>query len=142
MKKTILLIDDDEDEFELFIEALRETDFSYDCIFTKDAEQALNLLHYTVPDFIFLDYNMPRINGLQCLREIKKIESMQDVPVILYSTAISKELTENAITNGAALCIKKPYNLSMLAEILKSVLAMPLAIQNVFYYPDESAKNN
>jgi len=122
MEKMILLIDDDEDEFEVFREALHEAQFACHCIFAKTAEQALNLLYYTVPDFIFLDYNMPRINGLNCLSKIKQITNLRDVPVILYSTGMTEELSKNAISLGAHLCIKKPNQFQTLARILRQVL--------------------
>jgi PleD family two-component response regulator len=122
MKKMILLIDDDEEEFELFIEALHEAHFNCDCIFAKTAEQALNFLRYTVPDFIFLDYNMPKINGLKCLTKIKQLINSKDIPVVLYSTGINDELCKVAISNGATLCIKKPDKIHTLAEIFHQVL--------------------
>ncbi len=122
MEKIILLIDDDVDEFELFIEALHEAHFICDCIFAKTAEQALHLLCYTVPDFIFIDYNMPKINGLKCLTKIKQLTNLKDVPVILYSTGITDELSKIAISNGATLCIKKPDKIHTLAKILHQVL--------------------
>jgi CheY-like chemotaxis protein len=133
MKKVILLIDDDEDEFELFIDALHEMPFHCECMYSRNPEQALNLLCWKVPDLIFIDYNMPRINGLQCLWEIKQMKILQDVPVILYSSAVSEELTRNAISIGAALCIRKPHKVKILAETLMRVLAMDWGIRNPFY---------
>lgn len=132
MKQMILLIDDDEDEFELFIEALYEAHFSCDCIFAKNAEQALNLLCYTVPDFIFVDYNMPKINGLKCLSKIKQITGLKDVPVFLYSTGLTQELCKLAISMGAELCIKKPYQFHTLAEILRQVLTNHSRVQSAY----------
>jgi PleD family two-component response regulator len=125
MKKMILLIDDDEDEFELFTEALREADLNCDCIFAKTAEQALNFLRYTVPDFIFLDFNMPEINGLKCLTQIKQLTNLKDIQVISYSTGINDELSKIAISNGATLCIKRPNKFHTLAEIFRQVLTNP-----------------
>jgi CheY-like chemotaxis protein len=133
MKKVIFLIDDDEDEFELFIDALHDTPFHCECIYSGNPEQALNLLCWTVPDLIFIDYNMPRINGLKCLWEIKQIKIQQDVPLILYSSEISEELIRNAISIGAALCIKKTHRVNILAETLRHVLAMNWEIRNAFY---------
>lgn len=122
MKKVILLIDDDEDEFEIFIEALHEARLTCDCIFANTAEQALTLLCYTVPDFIFIDYNMPKINGLKCLTKIKQLTNLKDVPVILYSTGLNDELCKLAISLGAESCITKPYKFNTLAKILHQVL--------------------
>jgi CheY-like chemotaxis protein len=122
MEKMILLIDDDEDEIEVFIEALHEARLTCDCIFAKTAEQALNLLRYTVPDLIFLDYNMPKIDGLNCLAKIKQINNLKDVPVILYSTGITDDLSKIAISLGAVSCIKKPNGFHTLAQILHQVV--------------------
>jgi len=121
MKKVILLIDNDEDEFEIFIEALHEGHCICDCIFATTSEKALTLLCYTVPDFNFIDYNMPKINGLKCPVKIKQLTNQRDVPVILYSTALTDELCNLAISLGAEICIPKPYNFSTLARILHQV---------------------
>lgn len=139
MKKLILLIDDDEEELEFFIDALHQIYFPCDCIFARSAEQALKLLCCTVPDFIFVDFNMPKMNGLRCLEEIKKINNLQSVPVILYSSAINDELTENAMVRGAAACIKKPYKVSMLAEILQHIFSTCTELK-VFFAT--TSKNN
>ena len=122
MKNIILLVDDDDDEFDLFMEALRGTNLQYDCIFSKNSEKALHLLYYTVPDFIFIDYNMPKINGLKFIMEIKKIKTHQDVPIILYSTEITDNLAKHAMALGASLCIKKPCEINTLTKILLKIL--------------------
>jgi len=122
MKNIILLVDDDEDEFDLFMEALRSTNLQCDCIFSKNAEKALHLLYYTVPDFVFIDYNMPKINGLKFITEIKKIKNLQDVPIILYSTGMTDNLAKNAMALGASLCIKKPYEINTFTKILLNIL--------------------
>jgi DNA-binding NtrC family response regulator len=122
MKTHILLIDDDEDEWEIFVEALNEIKVPFNCTYARGAEQAMLLLHYLMPDFIFVDFNMPKINGLKCLTEIKKIESMHSVPVILYSNFINDENFRTALILGAATCIKKPHTVGKLAKVLKDVL--------------------
>ncbi|AEV98619.1 hypothetical protein A4D02_21260 [Niastella koreensis] len=122
MKYIILLVDDDDDEFDLFMEALHGTNLQCDCIFSKNAEKALHLLYYTIPDFIFIDYNMPKINGLKFITEIKKLRPPRDVPIILYSSAITDSLAKNAMALGAFLCIKKPYEINTLTKILLNIL--------------------
>jgi len=122
MKYSILLVDDDEDEFDLFMEALHRTNLQYDCIFSKNAEKAIHLLYYTIPDFIFIDYSMPKINGLKFITEIKKLKTIQDVPIILYSSEITDNLAKNAMAQGASLCVKKPYEIKTLTKILLNIL--------------------
>src|SRR3954471_22769919 len=126
MKKYILLIDDDEDELEIFSEALEEIKMPMSCIQSRSAMAAMSLLDYLVPDCIFLDLNMPGMNGLVCLEEIKKIKSLSDVPVILYSNWITEETSKKAIGAGAAGCIKKPNEISSLAETLEQIFSSTL----------------
>ena len=71
----ILMVDDDEDDRRLFFEAAKEVSESIHCVSAEDGEKALTMLqseHGLLPDYIFLDLNMPRLNGRQCLAEIKK----------------------------------------------------------------------
>jgi DNA-binding response OmpR family regulator len=91
MKNILLLIGNNENELDFFIEALHEIYFTCDCIYTRDAEVALRFLSYTVPDFIFLDFNIPEMNGLDCLKEIKKLTIRESIPVILYSNEMNDE---------------------------------------------------
>ena len=121
MKNFLLLIGNNENELDFFIEALHEIYFTCDCIYTRDAEVALRLLCYTVPDFIFLDFNIPQMNGLKCLKEIKKLKIQESVPVILYSNEMNEEVTKNAMALGAMFCIKKPREVSAFATILQRI---------------------
>ena len=117
-----MLIDDDDDELEIFIIALNESGVEYNCNFARSAEQALMILQGLVPDFIFLDINMPKINGFKCLQEIKKIKDIKDTPVIIYSTGINDENRRDALAMGASACIQKPRQLKSLTETLKMIL--------------------
>jgi two-component system chemotaxis response regulator CheY len=121
-KKSILLIDDDDDELDIFIIALNESGVDYNCNFANSAEQAFMILKGLVPDFIFLDINMPKTNGFKCLQEIKKIKYLKETPVIIYSTGINDESRRDALTMGASACIQKPRRLKSLTETLKMVL--------------------
>src|SRR5690348_12426970 len=89
MPLTCLLIDDDPDDREIFGIALEEVDKVCRYITTENGIEALELLEdsTSIPDFIFLDLNMPLMDGKECLREIKKIPHLNRVPVIIYSTS-------------------------------------------------------
>ena len=89
--QTILIVDDDEDDREMFCEAVNEVSKAITCIHATDGLAALEILSHKNKqafDLIFLDLNMPGLNGKQCLAEIKKLDKVKDVPVIIYSTSI------------------------------------------------------
>jgi DNA-binding NtrC family response regulator len=122
MTKEILLIDDDEDELEVFKEALRSVDKNIQCSQAKDLNEALDFLNFSSPAYIFIDYNMPKANGLECVIEIKKIERLENSKIILYSNYISEEMNQRAISLGAYKCVKKPSMINVLIKNLKEIL--------------------
>jgi len=122
MYKKILLIDDDEDEQFFFREALKEINVSVKCFCAMTAEEGIRLLRHFSPDFIFLDMNMPILNGLECLEIIKKDDGLKEIPVILYSTGMDEHMFEDATRMGAFACIKKKSSIEELALILKDLL--------------------
>ncbi len=84
--RVFFIVDDDTDDQELFIEAVSEVDETIKCLSASDCEIALDLLKnrkMELPDMIFLDLNMPRLNGKQCLAELKKQAHLRDIPVII-----------------------------------------------------------
>ncbi len=123
MNKQILLIDDDFDEQEIFKEAVTASQQTINCFFATDAKQGFSLLENVKPDFIFLDINLPGMNGFQCLNEIKKQDGLKNIPVIMYSTGIDKDTTTSAIAQGASGCIKKQGSINDLAVILNKILS-------------------
>ncbi|WP_269236535.1 response regulator [Flavobacterium flavigenum] len=122
--QNILLIDDDDDDREIFKEAVKS--LGNDILYTdeKNPNQALVKLRKSelLPDIIFLDYNMPDMNGQEFIIQIRNEKRLKDIPVILYS-AYSKEAAEQLLlTNGNEFFISKPYNFEDLKNILKDVL--------------------
>jgi len=121
MNKTILLIDDDEDELEIFQGALKQVPFPIECTQALSAEDGIKILENFKPDYIFVDYNMPRQNGLVCLEELKKNDGISNVPIIIYSNYIDPEMEKKAMKLGATLCMKKPFMTGILARKLKEI---------------------
>ncbi|QHV97363.1 response regulator [Spirosoma endbachense] len=122
---TCLLIDDDEDDQEIFLLALRKLDSSIACSFVDDGAEALRKLRQDetfVPQYIFLDLNMPGMNGKQCLTEIKKIAHLQHALIFIYSTSSeAKDILETKQL-GADGFITKPAQVSDLIDELSKLL--------------------
>ncbi len=122
--KVILIIDDDLEDQEVFIEAVKEIDNAIVCLGFSEGEEALRLLKaeaLEVPDLIFLDLNMPRFSGKECLVELKKIEKLQDVPIIIYSTSTDKKDYDDTKQLGASYFLTKPYKFDELRSKLKHI---------------------
>ena len=122
MTRKILLIDDDEDELDLFEAALRAIDKTVECIQCKNLTETLEYLLHHVPDYIFIDFNMPKENGLECLSQLRQIKKLENSRIILYSNHISEEMNQEAMALGAYACIKKPSMINLLVKKLKEVI--------------------
>lgn len=125
-KKRFFIVDDDLDDQELFIEAVNEVDSSIECISSSDCEEALDLLRNSkieLPDVIFLDLNMPRLNGKQCLAELKREAHLRHIPVIIYSTSSEKRDIEETARLGAAHFLTKPNKFEELCKAVSFVVS-------------------
>ncbi len=123
--KTVLIIDDDADDRSMFCEALHIVDESVECIAAQDGLEALGLLRAQgspLPDFIFLDLNMPRLTGQECLSEIKKTRSLDHIPVIIYTTSRQQTDIDEAKSLGAACFITKPNTFDGICKSIAGVL--------------------
>jgi CheY-like chemotaxis protein len=122
--KRLLLIDDDEDDQELFIDALQGIDPSISCKVFDNALDALDDLDRNAYDLIVLDLNMPLMNGSQFLEKIKSDEHMRDIPVIIFSTTSNRFMLDQTAALGARAYYTKPssYNdlISLLSNIVKT----------------------
>ena len=120
----ILLIDDDEDDQEIFVSALKEAAESVRCTTFDDAREALGKLvsQEILTDLIFLDLNMPMMNGQQFLTEIKKDANLNSIPVIVLSTSSHSGTIELTKELGADDFITKPDRFEDLIKILETVL--------------------
>jgi CheY-like chemotaxis protein len=121
--KLCYLIDDDTDDQEIFSLALENLGKNIRCIMAKNGEDGIRKLNGSkfVPDVIFLDLNMPRMNGIECLKEIKKIEHLRTTRVIIYSTSDQHEMRDLTSRLGADDFILKPSSLSTLTQVLTEI---------------------
>jgi len=123
--RTVVLIDDDHDDFEIFSMALSEADPSITCIHYDSANDALMKLtapNALLPEFIFLDLNMPGMNGIQFLESLKQT-SLAYLPVVIYSTSILPPHREKINKLGVFDSFIKPFSHSELINTLKSILS-------------------
>lgn len=119
-----MIIDDDKDDRFFFVEALAELDCCSGCIEACDGAAALKILREAqqLPDYIFLDVNMPRMNGRECLLEIKKDVKLKDISVIMYSTCFTHQSRSEFGALGAANYLLKPTDINTLpAQIVNAI---------------------
>lgn len=118
----ILLIDDDEDDQEIFLSALHVAACDIACTVQCSALDALQQLaaKRLTPDLIFLDLNMPAMNGQQFLVEIKKHDILRDIPIIILSTSSHAATIELTRELGAMDFITKPDKFNELVAILST----------------------
>lgn len=119
--KICLLVDDDPDDQEVFLTALGDVSASVLCLVAADGDRALELLYNeeTIPDYIFLDLNMPRMNGFEFLAAMKKSRLLKDIPVIVYSTTSQPAQIEKAKNLGATEFFTKTYRYQDLCTLLR-----------------------
>ena len=123
----VVLADDDEDDRSFFVEAFEELKIQTKVDIYKDGValmDALNHLDSILPNILFLDLNMPKKSGLECLKEIKTNKRFNDIAIAIYSTSASEEDIEDTFVSGANIYIKKPNNFNNLKKILSDVVTM------------------
>lgn len=123
----IFLADDDNEDRELFAEALQETGLDYNLKTFENGKQLVDYLNSPeneIPNLLFLDLNMPLLSGLESLKIIRSNAALDDMPVAIYSTSSSENDKNNTFENGANLYISKPSDFSQLKKMLKQVVSM------------------
>lgn len=127
---TILNVDDDLEDIEIFCDAVRDIDPTIICLTAKSAEEALQILNSDIelPAYIFLDINMPKVDGNVCLKEIKKDKRLRYIPVIMYST-YSRESDLDTYRELNAGFLVKQNNYNDLITELKRVLGRARSVR-------------
>lgn len=129
----ILLADDDESDRLLFLEAFLDLEIKTIVSTVNNGMELMERLNTDIrlPDILFLDLNMPRKNGLECLTEIRSNEKLKDICVVIYSTSDNKKDMENTFLNGANIYVIKPNNFNTLKKILEK------AVMTAYFYKDQ-----
>lgn len=122
-KKIILLADDDRDDKEMFCEALEEINENIICHCAGNGNEAWKILNQITekPQLIFLDLNMPGMNGWDCLKLIKNDLNYKDIPVVMISTSSHKNDIETASKLGSICYLVKPNSFTDLKQLLREI---------------------
>jgi response regulator RpfG family c-di-GMP phosphodiesterase len=132
---TIYLADDDRDDREFFQEVLQEISADINFIsFDNGVDLMKQLLdrNNKLPNFIFLDLNMPLMNGEECLDDIRSLSYVDNVPIIIYSTSMDPSKAKHLRERGANLYLKKPNTFNDLK----------LAVSHCLHYADANTPDS
>lgn len=122
----IILADDDEDDRLFFTDAFEELKMATKVTTFKDGVYLMDYLNDTtnpLPHILFLDLNMPRKSGMECLEEIKGNARFDAIVIAIYSTSSSDRDIENTFVQGANIYIKKPSDFKTLKKMLANVVS-------------------
>ncbi len=123
----ILLADDDTDDRLFFDNALKKLPISTHLTTINDGEQLMNYLSENsehLPSILFLDINMPRKNGIECLSEIKQNKKLKNLPVVMFSTSNSGDEISMLFKTGAHIYVHKPNDFAQLIELIHHALSI------------------
>ena len=120
---TILYVDDDFDDRQLFVESVHTMDGQIICVTARDGLEALDYLKKNhLPDVVFLDINMPLMDGKKCLAEIRSNQKTSALPVIIFTTSNDPGERGECEVLGATAFVRKPVSYHGMADILGSFL--------------------
>ena len=125
-KMNIILADDDEDDRNVFRQAIEELGLNIDLKIFKTGDELLDYLHEPeteeLPHILFLDLNMLCTKYEDCLKDIRKNAKFQDMSIAIYSTSTSEKDIQDTFIGGANIYINKPNDFEVLEKSLSEVL--------------------
>jgi CheY-like chemotaxis protein len=136
----LLLADDDVDDRILFKQALEDLDLSSNLITVNNGVELMELLTDdtgNLPDILFLDLNMPRKTGNECLAEIKGNKELRHLPVVVFSTSFDHRVVNRLYETGAHYYMRKPNEFSKLKQVIYNALSLVSTT-----YKDQPPKEN
>ena len=135
----ILLADDDVDDIMIFKEVLNELNLPVRLTTIDNGEKLMQLLQEdeALPDVLFLDLNMPRKTGMECLKEIKSAEALKRLPVVIFSTSFKKETVDTLYESGAQFYIRKPSEFLRFRTLIHKSLVLTTELN--FMQPEKEA---
>jgi len=124
--KNIFLTEDDKDDQEFFQDALKAIDESISCAIAQNGIETLEMLRGSdkLPDVIFLDLNMPMMNGFECLSQIKNEKKLSNLPVVIFTTSRNPAEVQATHQLGANVFLTKPASMPELQSKLQRILSI------------------
>jgi CheY-like chemotaxis protein len=124
-QQTIMLVEDDLDDQHLFNYCMQKNHKSSKCIIANNGKQAMDILSKldALPDIIFMDVNMPLVDGYLCLKTIKKHERLCNIPVVMFSTAHKEYAEMTSLELGAAKFVQKPSDFNKFCDVIDEAIA-------------------
>jgi|SRR5450432_2262183 len=123
--KRILLVDDDADDQLYFKDAINEISPDLQFEVARNGQEALATIGIPPPpDLIFLDLNMPIMNGYECLTALKKTAPYNQIPVVIFTTSKNEQDIQRSKKLGASLFFTKPSNFKLLCNKLDKILQL------------------
>ncbi|HXI12850.1 MAG TPA: response regulator [Thermoanaerobaculia bacterium] len=121
----ILLVEDSADDVDLTLRAFRKTDSELEVIVARDGVEALDKLaaadDHTLPALVLLDLKMPKMGGLDVLREIRKRPETRHLPVVMLSSSVQEEDVEASYASGANAYLRKPLDYRAFLSATRSI---------------------
>ncbi len=124
----ILLVEDNEGDIVLTMEALKDSQLPNEVIIKKDGEAALSYLKEMgnsklnqLPDLVLLDINLPKMNGHEVLTEIKSDPTLRKIPIIVLTTSSSENDIQEAYSKHANCYITKPVDVNDFLQITSKI---------------------
>jgi CheY-like chemotaxis protein len=124
-QKTVFLIDDDPEDLEFMNNVLKRVDSSLLRTSFISPEEGLRILTKELrflPDYIFIDINMPKITGEECLMQLRGNSKFLRTPIILYSTSMPLNVSQKLLNAGANFTFAKPNTELEYFTILESII--------------------
>jgi CheY-like chemotaxis protein len=122
----VLLADDDADDRMLFRDVVKDLGLKLTLHTVNDGVELMEFLQAAkqLPDALFLDINMPKKDGLTCLREIKADGKLQSLPVIIFSNSENIILVEKMLNEGAAYFVRKQHGYNKMLKLINKLFAL------------------
>ena len=127
--KRILLAEDDEDDFDLLLQAVSNVDVPFSLDRVTDGDKLLSTLNEAKFDLVFLDVHLPKVDGYKCLKQIRSTPGLSSLPVIIITTAKDEATMQRFFAAGANSYFPKSYSIAKWQAALKKVLMVDWAKQ-------------
>ncbi len=126
LAKKILLVEDNPDDIELTLRALRRSRIVNEVVVARDGEEALSILFDeaktdALPAVVLLDLKLPKVGGFEVLKQIRNTERTKFLPVVILTSSKEESDLTNGYTLGVNSYIRKPVDFAEFAEVAKNV---------------------